>query len=258
MTDAMRCGAAGAGSVGPEMTPDVVIAVAGLFVALGGFVQSGIGLGLGLVGAPVVTLLDPALMPGSMLVAGATLPVLILAREALHTDWPGVSWALTGRVAGTLGGIWVLAAVSLRALGIVVGGMVLTVVALSVRNAAVPRNRATLLTAGVISGVTGTATSIGGPPMALLYQGESGPRVRATLSVFFAVGNSIALAALAVTGHLPGRDVIAGLVFTGCAVAGFAVAAGLRRFLDAGRTRAAVLAAATGSAFVLIAHSILG
>ena len=89
-----------------------VIAVAGLFVALGGFVQSGIGLGLGLIGAPIVTLLAPALMPGSMLVAGASLPVLILAREALHTDWPGVSWALAGRVAGTAGGIWVLAVVS--------------------------------------------------------------------------------------------------------------------------------------------------
>src|SRR5579871_778868 len=223
-----------------------VIAVAGLFVALGGFVQSGIGLGLGLIGAPIVTLLAPALMPGSMLVAGASLPVLILGREALHTDWPGVSWALVGRVAGTVGGIWVLAVVSLRALGIVVGGMVLAVVALSVRAAVVPRNRITLVTAGVISGVTGTATSIGGPPVALLYQDQSGPRVRATLSVFFIVGNSIALAALAVTGHLPGRDVAAGLVFVGCAAAGFVAAAGLRRFLDAGRTRIAVLAAAAG------------
>jgi hypothetical protein len=36
------------------------------------------------------------------------------------------------------------------------------------------------------------------------------------------------------------------------------VAAGLRQFLDAGRTRAAVLAAAAGSALVLIAHSVLG
>jgi uncharacterized protein len=240
------------------MKPDAVIAVAGLFVALGGFVQSGIGLGLGLIGAPVVTLLDPALMPGSMLVAGASLPLLILAREALHTDWHGVSWALAGRVAGTLGGIWVLAAVSLRALWIVVGGMVLAVVVLSVRAAVVPRNRATLLTAGVISGVTGTATSIGGPPVALLYQDESGPRVRATLSFYFIVGNTVALVALALSGHLPGRDVMAGLVFIGCAVAGFAVAAGLRRFLDAGRTRIAVLATATGSALVLIAHSILG
>jgi uncharacterized membrane protein YfcA len=240
------------------MSPEAVIAVAGLFVALGGFVQSGIGLGLGLIAAPVVTLLDPALMPGSMLVAGAGLPVLILAREVLHTDWHGVSWALAGRVAGTVGGIWVLAVVSLRALGIVVGGMVLAVVVLSIRAAVVPRNRVTLVTAGVISGVTGTATSIGGPPVALLYQDESGPRVRATLSFYFTIGNSVALAALALSGHLPAQDVVAGLVFAGCAAAGFAGAAGLRRFLDAGRTRAAVLAAAAGSALVLIAHSLLG
>ncbi len=240
------------------MSPDVVIAVAGLFVALGGFVQSGIGLGLGLIGAPIVTLLAPALMPGSMLVATAALPMLILAREVLHTDWPGVSWALGGRVAGTVGGVWVLAVMSLRALGIVVGAMVLAVVALSIREAAVPRTRATLVTAGVISGVAGTATSISGPPVALLYQDESGPRVRATLSAYFIVGNSIALAALALSGRLPARDVVAGLVFVGCAAAGFAVAAGLRRFLDAGRTKIAVLASAAGSALVLIVHSALG
>jgi len=235
-----------------------VIAVAGLFVALGGFVQSGIGLGLGLIGAPIVTLLDPALMPGAMLVATAGLPLLILAREPLHSDWRGASWALAGRVAGTVGGIWVLAVMSLRMLGIVVGAVVLAVVALSVREAVLPRNPATLVTAGVISGVTGTATSISGPPVALLYQDQNGPRVRATLSVYFIAGNSIGLAALALSGHLPARDVVVGLVFIGCAAVGFAVAAGLRRFLDAGRTRAAVLASATGSALILIVHSILG
>jgi hypothetical protein len=241
------------------MQPDIaVIAIAGVFVALGGFVQSGVGLGLGLIGAPVVTLLAPALMPGSMLVATAALPLLILSRDALHTDWRGVSWALAGRAAGTVGGIWVLAVMSLRALGIVVGAMVLAVVALSVRAAVVPRTRAALVTAGVISGVAGTATSISGPPVALLYQDESGPRVRATLSAYFIAGNSLALAALALSSHLPARDVVVGLVFVGCAAAGFAVAAGLRRFLDAGRTRAAVLAAAAGSALVLIVHSILG
>jgi uncharacterized membrane protein YfcA len=240
------------------MHADALIAALGLCVAVGGFVQSGIGLGLGLVAAPIVTLLDPSLMPGSMLVAGASLPLLILARETRHTDWRGVSWALAGRVTGTVGGIWVLAAVSLRALGVVVGIMVLAVVVLSAVRAAVPRNRVTLLTAGVISGVTGTATSIGGPPVALLYQSESGPLVRATLSFYFCVGNSVALAALAATGHLPARDVVAGLLFICCGALGFAVAAGLRRFLDAGRTRAAVLAAAAGSAIVLIVHSVVG
>ena len=101
------------------MPPTTVLLAAALAVVLGGLIQSGVGLGLGIVASPVVTLLDPALMPGSMLVAGAALPALILARGARHTDWPGVSWALAGRLAGTAAGIWGVAVVPGRALGIV-------------------------------------------------------------------------------------------------------------------------------------------
>jgi uncharacterized protein len=240
------------------MPDPAILAIAGLCVALGGMVQSGAGLGLGVVAAPVVTLLDPSLMPGSMLVAGCTLPLFILAREVRHADWHGVSWALGGRLAGTAAGIWVVTAVSVRALSVIVGTVVLAAIGLTVFGAEPPRNRWTLVGAGVISGTTGTATSIGGPPVALLYQRETGPRVRATLSVFFSVGNFVAVLALAASGHLPLRDVEAGLLFLACAVAGFLVAARLRQFLDAGRIRAAVLIIATASALVLIAHSIAG
>jgi uncharacterized membrane protein YfcA len=225
---------------------------------MGALVQGGVGLGLGLIAAPVVTLLDPALMPGSMLVAGAALPVLILAREARHTDWPGVSWALAGRLAGTAAGIWLVTAVPVPALGVLVGAAVLAVIAVTVLGGELPRNRWTLLTAGVVSGTTGTATSIGGPPVALLYQREAGARVRASLSLFLSAGNSLALAALALTGHLPARDLEAGLVFLACAGGGLAAAARFRRFLDAGRIRVAVLVTAAASATVLIAHSLVG
>jgi len=240
------------------MPPTVVLLVAGIAVAAGALVQSGVGLGVGLVAAPVVALLDPALMPGSMLVVGALLPVLILAREARHTDWPGASWALGGRVAGTAAGIWLVTAVPVRTLGVVVGAAVLAVIAITSLGAELPRNRWTLLAAGVVSGTTGTATSIGGPPIALLYQRERGPRVRATLSFFLLVGNSLAIGALALAGRLPVRDLEAALVFLACAAVGFAVAPRFRRFLDAGRTRAAVLVTAAGAAVVLIAHSLLG
>jgi uncharacterized membrane protein YfcA len=240
------------------MPPTAVLVVAALAVVLGGLVQSGVGLGLGIVAAPVVTLLDPALMPGSMLVAGAVLPVLILVREARHADWPGISWALAGRLAGTVVGIWMVTAVPVRGLGIVVGGAVLGVVAVTLLGVTVPRNRWTLLTAGVVSGTTGTSTSIGGPPVALLYQREQGPRVRASLSLFLCVGNSLAVAALAAAGHLPGRDVEVGMIFLACAAAGLLAAARFRRFLDAGRVRAAVLVTVSASAIILISHSVLG
>jgi uncharacterized membrane protein YfcA len=240
------------------MPPTTILLVAGIAVAAGALVQGGLGLGLGLIAAPVVTLLDPALMPGSMLVAGAVLPVLILAREASHTDWPGVSWALAGRLAGTAAGIWLVTAVPVRALGILVGTAVLVAGAVSSLGAELPRNRWTLLTAGVVSGTTGTATSIGGPPVALLYQREHGARVRASLSLFLCVGNALALTALALAGRLPIRDVEAGLIFLACAGAGLAAAARFRRFLDAGRIRAAVLVTAAASAIILIAHSLMG
>jgi uncharacterized protein len=240
------------------MPPTTVILVAGIAVAVGALVQGGVGLGLGVMAAPVVTLLDPALMPGSMLVAGAVLPVLILAREARHTDWPGVSWALAGRLAGTAAGIWLVTAVPVAALGILVGAAVLVVIAVTALGAELPRNRWTLLTAGVVSGTTGTATSIGGPPVAVLYQREAGARVRASLSLFLSAGNLLALAALALAGHLPARDLEAGLVFLACAATGLAAAARFRRFLDAGRIRVAVLVTAAASAIILIAHSLVG
>ncbi len=239
------------------MTSAAAIAVAGLAVALGGLVQSGAGLGLGLVAAPVVTLVAPALMPGSMLVTGAMLPLLVLARDVRHIDWPGVSWALAGRLAGTLAGVWVVAHLPQRALTVVVAVVVLLVVAVTVAGWAVPRNRWTLLGAGVVSGTTGTSTSIGGPPVALLYTDGTGPQVRATLSVFFFAGNTVAVTALALSGHLPGRDLATGLVFLLLAGAGFAAAARLRRFLDAGWIRTAVLALAAGSAIVLLARGLL-
>jgi len=235
-----------------------VVAAAVLAVAVGGLVQSGAGLGLGLVASPVITLLDPAIMPGALLVASAALPALILAREAAHADWRGVSWAMAGRLVGTVIGVWIVAAVSLRALGLVVGGIVLAAIAATGLSAAVPRNRWTLITAGVISGSTATATSIGGPPVALLYQQEQGPRVRATLSLYFLLGNFLAVTALAVSGHLPGRDITTGLVLACAAVAGFACSGGARRFLDYGRTRVAVLTISGVSAIVLIGHSLLG
>ena len=54
--------------------------------------------------------------------------------------------------------------------------------------------------AGVLSGVMGTASSIGGPPMALVMQNEDGDRIRANLSVFFVVSCCISLVVLWVGG----------------------------------------------------------
>jgi len=234
-----------------------IICLAGVIVTCGALVQGGAGFGLGVLAAPALTLLDPSLMPGALLVAAAVLPVFNFAHEARHTDWRGLSWAFAGRLAGPAAGVAVVAVLPARILGAVVGVIVLAAVALTATKVRVVRNPGTLMSAGFVAGATATAAAIGGPPIALIYQREAGPRIRATLAVFFCAGSVISLGALASAGHLPGRALAAGGGLVPFVVAGFALSGPLRRYLDSGRMRAAVLGLATVAAVVLIVRDLL-
>ncbi len=229
----------------------------GLAALIGAVVQSSVGLGVGLVATPVVTMLFPSLMPGAILVMALLLPVATLAQEFGHADLRGIGWAFAGRVAGTPAGVWLVAAVPDRALGVVIGFFVLAALAATSWTREVPRNRRTLAAAGLVSGTTGTASGIGGPPIALLYQRESGPRVRATLAVYFIVGALLSLVTLAAAGQLPAVQVVAGLALMPFVLVGFAAAGPLRRYLDAGRLRAALLIVVGSSAVALIVRNLV-
>ncbi|GAA3758176.1 hypothetical protein HDA32_001893 [Spinactinospora alkalitolerans] len=238
--------------------PDFLFLIAaGTAVLLGAMVQGGVGLGLGLVAAPVISLLDPGLMPGSMLITTAVLPMLTLGSEWRHTDWRGIGWGMGGRLFGTAAGVWIVAALDPRMLGGAVGAMVLAAVVLSLWDLRMRITPWTLTAAGLVSGVTGTATSIGGPPMALLYQHEPGPRVRATLAGYFIIGVSVSLVALGLGGQLPARQVWIGAALIPFVVAGFLLGRPLRRVVDAGKMRIALLAVVTVSGVVLLLQSLL-
>lgn len=220
-------------------------------------VQGSVGFGLALIAAPVVALLDPSVMPGAVQLVSIVLPLFSLAAEWRHIDWHGIRWALLGRMPGMLVGVWVVKAASPRVLSVAVGGMVLVAVALTAWAVAVPRTPRTLALAGMVSGVTGTATSIGGPPMGLVYQHAKGPQIRATLAMYFAVGAALSMCTLAVSGEMPPRALVAGLFLVPFVVIGFAVSGPLRRYLDGGKIRAGVLVAAAVSAIALIARGLL-
>jgi uncharacterized protein len=232
------------------------LAVAALAVLVGALVQSATGFGVSLISAPMLSLVDPAVMPGGLLIVACLLPLLTIVREHRHIDWHGFGWAMAGRAAGTVGGVWVLANLPVRALQVGVGLMVLAVVLVSVRKVAVHTSPATLVAAGVVAGVTGTATAIGGPPVALAYQEAAGPRIRATLAAFFFVGTVLSLAALTVAGQMHRHAAVGGLELLPFMVAGFALSGPLRRYLDKGRIRAAVLGLAAASAVVLLVRGL--
>jgi uncharacterized membrane protein YfcA len=234
-----------------------MLAAAGVVVAFGGLLQGLIGFGLALIAVPLLALLDPALVPVPVLVVASAHAMMSLAREFGHVDWRGVGWAMLGRLPGTVVGIWIVDTLDPKGFGLVVGGAVLACVLLSVitwRPQPTPRS---LVTAGVASGSFGTATSIGGPMVALLYQNQAGPEVRATLAAFFTLGSVVSIIGLTATGHVTAHQLWSGVLLIPFLVAGFLLSGPLRKRFDAGGIRTPTLVVAGASAVVLIVRSAL-
>jgi uncharacterized membrane protein YfcA len=231
---------------------------AGLAVALGGLIQGALGFGLALVSVPVVALLEPALLPAPMLLVMTIHSVLTMLREHDQVDWRGVSWAILGRLPGTVIGVLVVDSLPQRAFFVVVGVGVLLFTVLSVISWHPRPTPPALTTAGLVSGAFGTAMAIGGPPLALLYQHEQAARIRSTLAAYFTLGTVVSAAALALAGHLRVHDAVSALVLVPFLLAGFALSGPARRLVDGGRIRYAVLSFAGLSALVLIGRSLVG
>lgn len=106
--------------------------------------------------------------------------------------------------------------------------------------------------AGAASGALGTATAIGGPPMALVWHGSSTAQLRGTMSAFFLVGALMFLAGLTVIGALDLRTLPFAAALTSVMILGFALSGVVNRRLNRQRVRGAALSASTlGAALVL-------
>jgi len=232
--------------------------VIALAIFLGSTVQSVVGLGIGLVSAPVITLLEPALMPGTLILLALVLPAVTLVHDHHEIDWPGLAWSLPSRVLGTGIGVWVVAVFSDRQLGVAVGVMVIAMVLVTWLVFEVPVNRGTLSAAGFVGGITGTATAIGGPPFALLYQHRPAQQIRTTMAVYFLIGAALSLVGLVIAGDLSSAQLRAALELFPALLLGVLVGALSRRHLPVGFVRPAVLVVSAASATVLLVRSLVG
>lgn len=235
------------------MTP-VEWAVAGLVVAVGAVLQGAIGFGLSLFAAPVVAIVHGPLVPVPMVVLFMLTSVLVAARERGAMDVAGVGWALVGRVPGTVLGAMAVAAMSQRSLNVTLAVIVLVGVLLSVGGWRVAPSLGTLLTAGAVSGFMATTSSIGGPPLALVYQRRSGSELRATMAAYSVLGSGFSLVGLALFGEVGGQALRDSLALAPFVVAGVALSRFALPVVDRGLTRPVVLGVSAASAVFLLAR----
>jgi hypothetical protein len=110
-------------------------------VLLASCLQASVGFGIGMVAAPVVAIVDPRLIPGTLIMLATLVTLIVTVRERDDIDLRGTGWVPAAR-------------------------------------------RRNVVIAGATSGRLGTATSIGGPPVALVWQRNSGARLRGTMAGF--------------------------------------------------------------------------
>lgn len=233
------------------------IAIIAVVIVAASALQASIGFGMGMLAAPVIGLIDPTLLPATIIVLAVVVTALVAVRERSHLDLTGAGWALVGRIPGSLVGAWLVFALPARGLAWVVAVVVLAGVAMALSGwAPIPR-RLSLMTAGAASGVMGTATSIGGAPMALIWQRSQGPELRGTMSAFFLVGSSISLIALAALGTVRLETLQLAAWMVPAVLAGYLLSRFVNRFLDHRRLRLTALAASALGAVLLIAAQLI-
>ena len=206
--------------------PLVVFIACVVIVFLGAIVQGTLGIGLGMVAAPMLALADRRFIPVVILVAILPLTVSMTLRERSLIDRRGVILAVIGRIPGVALGAAAVALAGDRVLSVLVAVTVLGAVVASLlvdRGRQRPTTAPMLVTAGLASGFMGTSTGIGGPPMALTYQHADPAIMRSTISLFFTIGSILSIIGLAVSGSIGGRQIGMGLALVPAVMAGFVV-----------------------------------
>jgi uncharacterized membrane protein YfcA len=233
--------------------PDAWHYAAMALVVFGAAVAQGVGgIGFAMFAAPVAAMFFPQLAPGPLLTLGGFISLLTALRERAFIDWCAVSYALAGRVVGTLIAIYAMASFAPQALGVLFACLILAAVALSVAGLRFTATPGRVSGAGVASGLMGTMTSVGAPPIAIVLQHAAPPRLRATLGVVLFLGSIFSLAMLALAKRYTGYHAGLALSLAPFLLAGFAVSNRLRALLPPQAVRGVLLAVcALGAAGVL-------
>ncbi|MGP9808283.1 sulfite exporter TauE/SafE family protein [Halomonas sp. AOP12-C2-37] len=219
---------------------------------LGAFVQRATGFGLAVVGAPLLLMLEPRLVPVTLVLFGLTVSLMMVRHYWHEVRLDAIGMALVGRLPGNALGVWLLLVAPMVILEKLIAVIVLFTVLVTVCRFQLPVNRITLFGAGVLSGIFGTVAAIGGPPIVLLMHGLPVDRMRGNLAAFFILTSTLTLITLALANQIQLWHFQMALTFLPAVLIGNALAGALAHRLDRRLLQGASLTLCTLAAIGLL------
>ncbi len=199
-----------------------LIAMSLIFV--GSYVQTAIGFGLAIVAAPLLFSVSPDYVPAPILICAFFISLLNAMKLRSDISIGGLKMALIGRVPGSILGGFILVMVSSDTLSIWLGLLVWFAVAVSLLPYRIEPTPKRMAVAGFFSGLFGTSSSIGGPPMALLLQHQDANQLRGNLSAFFLFSSIISMVVQIPIGFMTFHHVMLSLPLIPAAWLGYVLA----------------------------------
>jgi uncharacterized membrane protein YfcA len=233
------------------------IALALALTVVGAAIQGSVGIGFAVIVAPILLLYAPEFVPGPIVLAAMLLVILMAVRERRDVIVRDLSAATFGRVLGTIPAAYVISALPKSVYELLFGALVMLGVFVSMMGWHIPPTRRNVCFASILSGFMSTVSSVGGPPMALVYQHEEGPRIRATISAIFTIGGFITLSGLWWAGRFHTTEFLLGLILMPGVVAGFLISRYTTARIDAEHVRPALLSASALCAIVVIVRALV-
>ncbi len=204
-----------------------------LLIVLGGsLVQGLLGIGFGLLAAPLLYLLDPSYVPGPILLLGFLLACCMLLGNQQALAWRRPMPAILARLPGAWCGGLLLGLLPGAWLGLLLGACVLLATVTSYLWLEIRCNPRNLAFAGFCSGLMGTATSVGGPPMVLVYQTCERLSTRNELATFFLLTTPVSLLVLSYQDLLPADYLSTSCKLAPAVLAGYGIARCLDNSID--------------------------
>lgn len=234
---------------------DILIAVTLVFI--GAFVQTATGFGLAVIAAPVLFFVNPDYVPAPVTVCALMLSLINAWIFRGGVSIRGLQAAVVGRIPGSLGGAAILLWMDKDQLALWIGLSVLFAVAVSLTPLRWSPTNGRMMLAGFVSGFMGTSTSIGGPPMALLWQHQGLALIRANLAAFFVVSCLISLLVLAPIGQFGWYQMQLSLPLLPATLAGFLLARHNLHRLSASHVRTGSLVLCAGAGLYAVVSSLI-
>jgi uncharacterized membrane protein YfcA len=182
-------------------------------VLVAAFVRGVSGFGCALILGPILVLL---MNPKSAVVVNVLLAlisnIVVLPHGFRHVYWKGTIPMSISTIPGVIIGAWIITIIMPSTLKIVIGAVVMVSaipLALGINRAFIKEKLACGVS-GFLSGLLGTATGLGGPPVVLLMHNQNWPKemIQFSLAAFFLFTTLCSFIALVVSGIVEMQTVV--------------------------------------------------